>query len=275
MARALTILALALALVLSGCAPAAKADPVPANTYAAGDFVTSGGFLLYNGDGPSYVGVDVSSHQGEIDWARVAAAGVDFAMIRAGYRGYTQGGIHQDEYFTANIQGALAAGLEVGVYFFSQAVSEAEAREEARQVLAWIAHYDVTWPVVFDWERQDYSNSRTRATDGATQTACAVAFCQSVEQAGYLPMVYFSPSKAYDELDLAALLDWPFWLAHYTPDQSATSFRYHFAMWQYTSTGTVDGIAGDVDLDLCLTDFRQWDQDPEGTWREAGQSHSP
>ena len=258
-------LTLALLLALAGCGAQVlpAPDPVPANTYAAEDFVVAGGFLTYDGDGPSYVGVDVSAHQGEIDWQRVAAAGVEFAMIRVGYRGYTEGGVFQDEYFTQNVEGALAAGLEVGIYFFSQAVSQEEAVEEARQVLDWIAPYDVTWPVVFDWERVSQEGSRTLDTGGDTITACAVAFCQTVEEAGYLPMVYFSPSKGYTELDLEQLLDWPFWLAHYTQDWSATSFRYHFAMWQYTSSGAVDGISTNVDLNLCLTDFSAWRQDGE------------
>ena len=156
MRKRLAALTLALSALLSACggmgAPE-QYDPVPANTYAAEDFAAVDGFLTYDGDAPSYVGVDVSSHQGDIDWARVAAAGVEFAMIRVGCRGYTEGGIFQDKCFVQNVEGALAAGLEVGVYFFSQAVTEAEAEEEARQVLEWIAPYDVTWPVVFDWER--------------------------------------------------------------------------------------------------------------------------
>ena len=258
MRKRLAALTLALSALLSACGGAGtpeRRDPVPANTYAAEDFAAVDGFLTYDGDAPSYVGVDVSSHQGDIDWARVAAAGVEFAMIRVGYRGYTEGGIFQDKCFVQNVEGALAAGLEVGAYFFSQAVTEAEAEEEARQVLEWIAPYDVTWPVVFDWERQSGETSRTRDTDGDTMTACTAAFCRAIEDGGYQPMVYFSPSKGYSELDLSALLDWPFWLAHYTEDWSATSFRYHFAMWQYTSTGIVDGIDGNVDLDLCLTEF--------------------
>ena len=245
---------LLLALVLTGCT-GGEVDPVPGNPYAAEDFVVADGFLTYAGDAPSYVGVDVSSYQGEIDWERVAAAGVDFAMIRLGFRGYTEGGLYEDDRFRENLEGAAAAGLDVGVYFFSQAVTEEEAREEARFVLERLEGYDITYPVVFDWERQSASDSRTLETDGAAQTACAAAFCQAIEEAGYLPMVYFSPSKAYTELDLAALVQWPFWLAHYTEDWQATTFRYHFAMWQYTSEGTVDGISAPVDLNLCLTDF--------------------
>jgi GH25 family lysozyme M1 (1,4-beta-N-acetylmuramidase) len=256
-------LALALSLIwLVGCGGQTEVtqDPLPANTYAAEDFVQAGGFLTYAGDGPGYIGVDVSSYQGQIDWAAVAEAGVEFAVIRAGYRGYTEGGLHEDVCFRQNMDGALSAGLEVGVYFFSQAVTEAEAEEEAQFLLELLDGYDLTYPVVFDWERQSADTSRTRDTDGQTQTACAAAFCRTIQAAGYLPMVYFSPSKGYDELDLEQLSAWPFWLAHYTEGWSATTFQYHFAVWQYAKDGQVDGIEGQVDLDLCLTDFSQWEK---------------
>jgi len=211
----------------------------------------------------------VSSHQKEIDWEKVAGSGVKFAMIRAAYRGYTQGRILEDEYFRQNIEGALAAGLDVGVYLFSQAVNEAEAVEEAGFLMGLIKDYEISYPVVFDWERQSAETSRTKDVDGETVTNCAEAFCTAVEAAGYLPMVYFSPNKAYNELDLERLLDWPFWLAHYTDDWSATTFRYHFAIWQYSPKGAVDGIEGDVDLDLCLTDFGGMDRLGPGTAPES------
>jgi hypothetical protein len=144
------------------------------------------GYLTYQG-GRYAKGVDVSAHQKEIDWSRVAASGMSFAMIRAGYRGYTLGAITKDEYFDANMSGALANGMDVGVYFFSQALTPAEAEEEARQVLEWIKDYKVTYPIVFDWEEQDKDNSRTRNTDGNTVTACALAFCKVIKEAGYTP----------------------------------------------------------------------------------------
>lgn len=258
--------ALLLALALTGCAgvespplptatsePPAVTDPVPANTYDPADFVAVDGFLTYQEGG--YIGVDVSSYQQDIDWQRVAEAGVDFAMIRVGFRGYGSGELVEDSRFRQNIEGALAAGLDVGVYFFSQAVHRLEAVEEARFLLERIRDYDITYPVVFDWERQTHESSRTARTPGWMQTACAAAFCRTVEAAGYQPMVYFSPSKAYDELDLERLMEWPFWLAHYTQGWQPTGFRYHFAMWQYTCEGQVDGIETPVDLNLCLTDF--------------------
>jgi len=276
MSARLIFLVLALALLLTGCQPqepqpnpTPPPDPVPANTYAPEAFSIVDGFLTYDGDCPSIIGVDVSSHQKDIDWEKVAANGVDFAIIRAAFRGYTQGKLMEDEYFRRNVEGAAAAGLDVGVYLFSQAVSEAEAVEEAGFLMGLIKDYDITYPVVFDWERQSVETSRTKDVDGETITRCAEAFCTAVEAAGYLPMVYFSPNKAYNELDLERLLDWPFWLAHYTDDWSATSFRYHFAIWQYSSKGAVDGIEGNVDLDLCLTDFGGLNRLGAGTVKES------
>lgn len=210
-------------------------------------------YLLVN----NTVGVDVSSHQGLIDWEQVADAGVDFAMIRVGYRGYTEGNIYKDSYFTYNINRALEEGLEVGIYFYSQAVTVEEALEEARQTLEWIEGYDVTYPVVFDWERVSTDSSRTRTTTSSVITACAQVFCQEIAQAGYLPMTYGSPSKIGVDLDLTQLLDYPFWLAHYTTGWKPSSYRYQYHMWQYTSNGSVAGIDGRVDLNLCLAD---WDQ---------------
>lgn len=239
--------------------PGESSGELPANRYDSDAFVVEDGFLTYQGDAPSYVGIDVSSHQGLIDWAQVAGAGVDFAMIRAGYRGYYNPTLNQDVYFEYNMENALANGLEVGVYFFSQAVTVEEAREEAYQLLEWIEDYDITYPVVFDWESVDDEYSRTRDTDGETVTECALAFCQIIEEAGYLPMTYGSPTKIYaGGIDLTQLQDYPFWLAHYTTDWVPTSFRYHYHMWQYSSSGSVPGIEGRVDLDLCLTDFSQW-----------------
>ena len=217
------------------------------------------GYLSYLGVN-SIRGIDVSAHQKEIDWSQVAASGMRFAMIRAGYRGYTRGAIQKDAYFDANMQGALSNGMEVGVYFFSQALTPAEAEEEAYLLLDWIKDYNVTYPVVFDWEEQDHDDSRTQGCDGNTITACALAFCKVIEDAGYLPMTYGSPKKVYEgNLDLGYLQNYPFWLAHYTKDTAPTSFRYHYSIWQYSSSGHVDGIDGRVDLNLCLVpDWSSW-----------------
>ena len=233
--------------------PAAR--PIQANRYNSAAFSVDEetGYLSYSA-GPFVRGVDVSSHQKEIDWSRVAATGMRFAMIRAGYRGYTRGTIQKDEYFDANMRGALGNGMQVGVYFFSQAVTPAEAEEEAYLLLDWIKGYNVTYPVVFDWEEQDHDDSRTQGCDGNTVTACALAFCKVIKDAGYTPMLYGSPTKVYNKgIMLEYLQDYHFWLAHYTKDTAPTSFRYHYNIWQYSSSGAVDGIDGRVDVNICLT----------------------
>lgn len=197
------------------------------------------------------IGVDVSVYQGEIDWQQVAAAGVEFAMIRCGYRGYTQGAIQPDKYFEANMKGALEAGLEVGVYFFSQAIHPQEAQEEAEYVLNAIEGYKVTYPVVFDWEIITGSeDARTRGLGGQTLTDCATAFCDAIEQGGYDPVIYFNQDMGYLDFRLDQLKQYDFWLAEYN---ALPSFYYHFDLWQYTNRGAVPGIQGDVDLNL---DFR-------------------
>lgn len=237
--------------------PPEAEEAIPLNQYDSSLFAVENGFLTYRGGTPCYVGVDVSSHQGEIDWQRVAGAGVEFAMIRVGYRGYTAGSIYQDNFFTANITGALDAGLDVGIYFYSQAVNTEEAAEEARQVLEWIKDYEITYPVVFDWERMKTSSSRTKDTTGATITTCAQVFCDIIQDAGYTAMVYCNTSDAGTDFYLSQLQDYPFWLAHYTPDWTPTTFPYHYDMWQYSSNGSVDGIPGRVDLNLCLADWQR------------------
>lgn len=210
------------------------------------------GWLSYVVGGQSAkMGVDVSAYQGEIDWAQVAASGVDFAMIRCGYRGYSKGVIVADKNFEQNIRGALDAGLEVGVYFFSQAIDTWEAREEANYVLEAIEGYDITYPVAFDWEFiAGNSEARTSGMKAADVTNCAGVFCDMVAQAGYTPVVYFNQDVGYLTYQLDQLDDYDFWLAEYN---KLPSFYYHFDLWQYTHRGSVPGIEGSVDLNL---DFR-------------------
>ena len=176
------------------------------------------------------------------------ADGVDFAILRVGGRGYTEGGLYADTKFEQNLQGALDAGLEVGVYFFSQAITVKEAEEEARFVLDKIRGYALTGPVVFDWEALGKSEARTYGLDTDTLCRCALAFCELVEEAGYTPMIYLTSYAGYVKYDLSRVMDYPFWFAEY--DKAAPTFYYHFQMWQYTSKGSVDGIQGNVDMNL-------------------------
>lgn len=226
-------------------------DSVPVNSYNNNYFTkNASGYMAYTEPGvETALGIDVSVYQGVIDWQKVADAGVDFAIIRVGYRGYgSEGKMMPDKYFVQNIEGALNAGLDVGVYYFSQAITVEEARQEAAYVIEQVKNYPLTYPVVFDWERQNYSGSRTQ-TVPSVNTMCqmANAFCADITAAGYEAMVYFNPSEGYKQYDLSQLMNYPFWLAQYN---SVPTFYYDFDMWQYTSSGRVSGISGNVDLNL-------------------------
>ena len=224
--------------------------PPEANPYSKWDFQYDRSNYLYCTRQDSFPGIDVSSFQGEIDWKQVKQSGIRFAMIRLGYRGYTEGGLRMDSRFEENIRGALEAGLEVGVYFFSQAITPGEAEEEAEFVLEALEGYELAYPVAFDWEPiTPGKEARTDALDGETLTQCAAAFCRRVSQAGYVPQVYFNKELGYLVYDLAELKDWSFWLAEY---DTAPDFYYGFDLWQYTHAGSVAGIQGNVDLDLDL-----------------------
>lgn len=211
---------------------------------------------IYYGDGSNVrYGIDVSEHQGVIDWQKVAADGIDFAIIRVGYRGYSAGALNMDRYFLDNIRGAAAAGIDVGVYFFSQAINVEEAVEEAEYVLAAIKGHNISYPVVFDWEPLSYSGSRTRVYDGATVTDCAVEFCTKIQQAGYKSMVYYNKSMAYLKLGLDRLEDFEIWFAQYSTPYP--TYIYHYDMWQYGSSGSVNGISGRVDMNISFVDYSE------------------
>ncbi|SHI23065.1 Listeria/Bacterioides repeat-containing protein [Sporobacter termitidis DSM 10068] len=222
---------------------------VPVNSYDKSAFYLDNGLLRYNSQTvKTKIGVDVSSYQDTIDWQKVKNAGIDFAILRVGFRGYgSSGSMNLDSRFRTNLTGALNAGLKVGVYFFSQAITPQEAIEEADFVLSEISGYDIAYPIVFDWETVGSSSARTAGMSTQMLTQCARAFCGRVAAAGYTPMIYFNMSLGYLKYDLSAVQDYKFWLAQYT---ATPTFYYDFQMWQYTSSGTVDGIPGNVDMDI-------------------------
>lgn len=220
---------------------------VPVNRYDPTGFSEENGFFRYEKDGvTSRIGVDVSSHQQQIDWEKVRAAGVDFAVIRVGYRGYTEGKLQEDAFFRQNMEQAAAAGLDLGVYFFSQAISIEEAVEEADFVLELLKDYDLQLPVYFDWEDIE-AEARSDAMNRIGLTGCAFAFCSRIEAGGREAGIYFNQVFGYQELNLYSLQDYDFWLAEYNP---TPSFQYDFTLWQYSNCGNVDGIDTDVDLNL-------------------------
>lgn len=225
--------------------------PPEANPYGVNDFQYDDRNFLTCLKGDYMTGIDVSRYQYDVDWQQVANAGIEFAMIRVGYRGYETGALAEDPYAKANLEGALNAGLQVGVYFFSQAITPEEAVEEAQYLLSYITDYDITLPLVFDWEIPNVENPRSLAVDPRTLTDCALAFCRTVEEAGYTPMVYFNTNQARDDLYIAELKDYPFWLALYHPRMR---FPYKIQMWQYTDSGKIPGIEVEVDLNIWLLD---------------------
>lgn len=224
-------------------------DPaLPADTSDSGDFIRQGDAVLYTGSRyTASQGVDVSEWQQQIRWQEVADGGIDFAVIRCGYRRYASGNLEQDSLFEENYSAAGAAGLRRGVYFFSQAISPEEAREEAVFVLQMLSGRALELPVFYDWETVTAEEGRANGLDGETVTACAAAFCQTVAQAGYTAGVYFNRQMGYHTYDLSPLGDYTFWLAE--PGKSPT-FYYHAALWQYDHSGTVPGIDTAADRNL-------------------------
>lgn len=224
-------------------------ENLPASDLLGEEFVPAGSFLNYAGTAYSALrGIDVSEHQGEIDWQAVRADGVDFAILRAGYRGYSQGQLFEDAYFRANLEGARAAGLRLGVYFFSQAVSVEEAREEADFLLGLLEGLSLELPVFYDWEQvAGVGETRTDELDSGVLTDGCLTFCETIRNAGYEPGVYFYRSLAYYEYELDRLSGLVFWVGApgETPD-----FYYAHTIWQYSFTGEVQGIGQPTDLNL-------------------------
>lgn len=220
------------------------------NPYANENFkVDENGVVEYN-DGMtiSKKGIDVSKFQGKINWSKVNADGVEYAFIRMGYRGYgSSGKLVMDETFEDNIKGATSNGVDVGVYFFSQAVTEEEAIEEANYILSAIEGYDVTYPIVIDIEEVTDLDARTAKLTKEEWTRNCIAFCETVKAAGYTPMIYGNLKTFFIMLDMEQLEKYDKWFAYY---DTPVYFPYEFKIWQYTDKGSVDGISSDVDLNV-------------------------
>lgn len=223
---------------------------IPASAFSEDKFELIDGRIEYKDPLVKYsTGIDVSSFQGDIDWDAVASDGIDFAIIRVGLRGYgSKGSLHEDDNAIRNIQGASKAGLMVGVYFYSQAITVNEAIEEAALVLRIIEKQPITGPVVFDWENEPGLNMRTDNLDSRTLTDCAIAFCDIIKKAGYMPAVYFNLTDAYVRYDLDGIKDYVFWFAQH--EGTYPAFYYKYNIWQYSDCGKVNGIDGNVDLNI-------------------------
>ncbi len=196
-------------------------------------------------------GIDVSVYQGTIDWTKVSKSGVDFAMIRAGYRGYGDKGVLvEDSMFSKNVLGAKTNKIDIGIYFYTQAINVEEAKEEAKFVVNLIKKYgmDVKYPIAIDTELSPIGTGRADGISKEKRTEVVKAFCETIKQLGYKPMVYASKYWLYDNLNVQQISQYDTWLAHYT---DKTDYKYSYTMWQYTSTGNVDGITGNVDKSYC------------------------
>ena len=235
---------------------------VERNNLSEGDFIwdpEGTGRLLYVGDEyDTRFGVDVSAYQNqsspnqEIDWEVAKADGVEFAMVRIGFRGYGTGSLNRDSFYARNIEGAMDAGIETGVYFFAQAITVEEAIEEAEYVLELLEGHEIDGPVAYDWEMHD-SSYRVYGTTPEMATACAIAFCERIEEAGYDAMVYAGQYVSYIKYDQGALEPYLSWYPEYKSASSTNlypTYCYQMDYWQYSSSCQVDGIGGNVDVNL-------------------------
>ncbi|MBU5430459.1 N-acetylmuramoyl-L-alanine amidase [Kineothrix sp. MSJ-39] len=223
---------------------------VPQNPYTLSAFSGEDLTKRYEAQGyQTMLGIDVSKFQGNIDWEQVKNAGISYVMLRIGLRGYGSGKLLLDERFYENLKGAKAQGLKTGVYFFSAAISEEEAIEEAAFVLQAIEGQEMEMPIVFDTEPILYDTARTDDLTGKDLTKITAVFCDAVQAAGYQPMVYANAKRLTTVLYLEELTAYPLWLADY---RMQPDFPYAFTMWQFTESGNVPGIEGAVDIDLYL-----------------------
>jgi len=228
--------------------PADNGPQIPRSSYAAEGFSWEDGRAEY--EDVQYVsraGIDVSSYQMSIDWEQVSSDGIDYAIIQLGYRGYSDGVLYEDERFRENLDGAQTAGIEAGVYFFSQALSADEAREEAEFVVECLNGTVLEQPIFYDWEAITFDTARTDGLPGNVVTACAKAFCETVEAAGYDAGIYFNQHDVYSLIELEELMEYPLWLAQYN---DVPDMIYQFDYWQYSAEGTVAGIDTLVDMNI-------------------------
>ena len=223
--------------------------------YVTGEQIIQGAKYSFDSQGrmsnnSGVLGIDVSKWNGSIDWNAVKNSGVSYVIIRCGYRGSSTGALIEDPKFASNIKGAKAAGLKVGVYFFSQAVNEAEAVEEASMALNLVSGYGLEYPVFLDVEA---SNGRGDAIDAATRTAVCRAFCATIQNSGYKAGIYANKTWLTSKINAGSLTDYKIWLAQYASAPSYTTTRYD--MWQYTSKGNISGISGSVDMNISYLNY--------------------
>lgn len=227
---------------------------LPKNTYDFTKLVTNDDQMKYELDGKSvsFIGVDISKYQGTVDFYRLKDAGIDYVMLRVGARGYSSGKIIMDEYFADNIKRATEAGLDVGVYFYSQALTEEEAIEEANVVIQSLAGYTLQYPVAFDMEYVENDTARVESLSRAEKTTITKAFLDTIQAAGYRAMIYGNKEWLIKRIDLSKLTDYEVWLSQ---QKDMPDYPYKFSMWQYTTSAEINGIDGYANLNICFIDY--------------------
>lgn len=221
----------------------------PRNQYEKTKFIKKQDKMTYQDKKyKTRLGVDVSYHQGKIDWKKVKAAGYEFVFLRIGYRGYGKAGtLNEDSMFEEYYDGAKKAGLDIGVYFFAQAINETEAKEEADFVLKLLKKRKLKLPIVYDPESILEDEARTDNVTGEQFTKNTVAFCEKIKKSGYKPMVYSNMMWEAFKLDLTKLKKIPVWYADYAAQPQSP---YHFSIWQYSDETKVPGVKGNCDVNI-------------------------
>ena len=207
-----------------------------------------------NGMQSSYEGIDISEVQDYVNFVDVRKSGIDFVMLRVGARGYGTGQLILDDYFSDNLKRATDAGLEVGVYFYSQAISKEEAIEEANMVIENLGDYRISYPVAYYMERVSGDSARTDVLSRAQRTEIAKAFLDTIEAAGYMTLIYGNKEWLIKQIDMSKLTAYDVWLSQ---EADIPDYPYKFTMWQYDRSALVDGVAGYVDLNISFVDYSE------------------
>lgn len=229
---------------------------LPKHEYDFTKLVCQSNLMKYYEDGKqvSFVGADISKFQDYVDFVKLKKAGVDYVMLRVGFRGYSSGQLVLDDYFLDNIKRASDAGLKIGVYFFSQAITVEEAVEEANMVLEYIKDYEVSYPIAFDMEGIENDTARIDNLSKSEKTTIAKTFMDTIQNAGYKPIIYGNKEWLIKQIDMSKLTAYDVWLSQQT---DVPDYPYKFTMWQYSTDATIDGIAGYADLNISFIDYTE------------------
>lgn len=229
---------------------------LPKHDYDFTKLVCQSDLMKYYEEGRqvSYVGADISKYQDYVDFVKLKKAGIDFVMIRVGARGYGSGQLVLDDYFSDNMKRATDAGLQIGVYFSSQAVTTEEALEEAEMVLEALEDYKISYPVAFEMSFEENDSARIEKLSKSEKTEIAKTFLEAVGAEGYMTMIYGDKEWLIKEIDMSKLTAYDVWLSQ---TQDVPDYPYRFTMWQYTRKATVDGIAGYANLNVSFIDYSE------------------